>query len=89
MTKKFKSHAHTHHVVIIAMLTLCHSIMSHATLILFPHAFVLTILKSLIPRALWLPQSVILWRLECIIMFLKSQQQRKCPNLRLGETLFI
>ena len=41
-----KHHAHTHHVVIIviiaATLTLCHSITSHATLILNYHAFMLT-----------------------------------------------
>ena len=47
-----------HHVVIvviIAMLTLCYSIMSHAALIIFYRAFMLTLHKSLIPRALWLP----------------------------------
>ena len=55
--------SHTHHVVIIvtttiiAMLTLCYSIMSHATLILYHHASMLTLYTSLIPHALWLPQA--------------------------------
>ena len=50
-----------HHVVIVifvfivAMLILCYSIMSHATLVLFNHAFMLALHKSLISRALWLP----------------------------------
>ena len=48
-TKEFRPHAQTHHiviiviVVIIAMPTLCHSIMSHATLIIFDHACMLTL----------------------------------------------
>ena len=52
------SHAHTHHVdinviiVIIAMLTLCYSIMLHATLILLYHAFMLTLHNSLTSHAL-------------------------------------
>ena len=55
-TKKFKPHAYTHHtvtLVIIAMSTLCHSIVSHATLILYHHASMQT---TLISCALWLPQ---------------------------------
>jgi hypothetical protein len=42
-TKGFKPHTRTHHVVIIViiviitMLTLCYSIMSHATLIIYYH----------------------------------------------------
>jgi hypothetical protein len=56
--QKIKSHAHMHHVVIITMWTLCYSILSHATLILFHHALndMLTLLKSSISRVLWLPQ---------------------------------
>ena len=52
-----------HHVVIIviidiiAMLTLCYSIMLHATLVLFYHASMLAPQNSLISRALWLPQA--------------------------------
>ena len=41
--------------VIIAMLTLRYSIVSHTTL-LFYHASMLTLHNSSIPRALWLPQ---------------------------------
>ena len=52
-TKELKPHAHTPHVVITviivitAMLTLCHSIMSHATLNLFFHVSMLTLHNSL------------------------------------------
>ena len=59
-TKEFKPHARTHHVIIIviivtiAMLTLCYTIMSHATLVLFYHVSMLTLHNSLISRALWL-----------------------------------
>ena len=61
--QEFKPHACTHHVVIIvinvinAMLILCYSIMSHATLILFYHAYKLTLYTSLISHALWLPHA--------------------------------
>ena len=47
-TKEFKPHARTHHIVIIvniiimAMLTLWYSLMSHATLILYYHTSTLT-----------------------------------------------
>ena len=47
-----------HHVVIIviiAMLALCYSIMSHATLMLYDHASMITLQTSLISHALWLP----------------------------------
>ena len=47
-----------HHVVIVvisATLTLCYSVMSHGTLILFYHAFMLTLHKSALSCALWLP----------------------------------
>ena len=36
--------------------TLCNSILSHATLILYYHASMLTLQNSVISRALWLPQ---------------------------------
>ena len=49
-------------VVIIAMSTLSYSIVSHNTLILYDHASMLTLQTSLISRALWLPQGVILGR---------------------------
>ena len=51
------------------MLTLCYSILSYFTLILFHYASMLTLQNSLLSRALWLPQAVILGSLECI-MFL-------------------
>ena len=60
-----------HHVVIIvisvsvAMLTLCYSIVSRATLLLLYHASMLTLHSSFMSHALWLPQSVILRSLEC------------------------
>ena len=63
LSKFFKPHAHTHHIVIIvivdidAVLTLCYSKMSHATLIFFYHTTILTLQNSLMPRALWLPQA--------------------------------
>ena len=72
-TKEFKPHTHMHYVVIIviiaiiAMLTLCYSIMSHATLILFYHAPMLTLSKSLISHIFWLPQARYygtLWEIE-------------------------
>jgi hypothetical protein len=44
--------------MILRRLTLCYSIMSHATLILFYHTCMLTQHNSLILCALWLPQSV-------------------------------
>ena len=56
--KEFKPHACTHHIVItiiIAMSTLCYSIMPHTTLILYYHASMLTLHTSFISRALWLP----------------------------------
>ena len=52
-----------HHVVInvvnfiIAMLTLCYSMMSHAISIFFYHALMLTLQNLLIFCALWLPQA--------------------------------
>ena len=55
-TKEFKQHAHTHHIVIIAMLTLCYSIMLYATLILFYYASVLTPQNPVISHVVWLPQ---------------------------------
>ena len=54
-------------IVIVAMLTLRYSIMSHATLFIFYHASILKLHNSLISCALWLPQNVILWSLECIM----------------------
>ena len=53
---QFKPHVCTHHtiiivnIVIIAMLILCYSIMSHAALIIFYHASILTLQNSLILR---------------------------------------
>ena len=67
--KKFKPHTRTHHVVVIvilAMLTLCYSIMSHATLVLYYHAFMLTLHASLMSCALAVTTYMILGRLECI-----------------------
>ena len=52
-----------HHIVVIiiivntAMLTLCYSIMSRATLIFFCQASMLTLHNSSLSRALWLPQA--------------------------------
>ena len=48
------SHALLVIVVIIAMLTLCYSIISHTTLILFYQTSMLALQNSLISRALWL-----------------------------------
>jgi hypothetical protein len=53
----FKPHARMHHVVIIViivMLTICYSMMSHAIPILVCHTFMLTLQKN--SCALWLPQ---------------------------------
>jgi hypothetical protein len=61
--KEFKPHDRTHHdviiviIVIIVMLTLCYSKMSHATLILYYHAFMLTLHTFFISHELWLPQA--------------------------------
>ena len=44
---KIKPHACVHHVVIIELLTLCYSIIPHATLILYYHASMLTLQTSL------------------------------------------
>ena len=44
-------------IVIIAILTLCYSIMSRITLFLLYHANMLTLHNSWISRALWLPQA--------------------------------
>ena len=58
ITKKFKPHTRMRHIVIIviiAMLTLCYSMMAHATRILYYHASMLTLQSSLISCALWLP----------------------------------
>jgi hypothetical protein len=52
------THSHCHpllFIVVIAMLTLCYSIMSHATLIIFYHASMLLTLQKLsfVSHALW------------------------------------
>jgi hypothetical protein len=47
-------HAHIHHVVIIAMSTLCYSIMSYGTLVHYNHTCMLTLQTSLVLCALWL-----------------------------------
>ena len=49
--------------------TLCHSIMSHATLILFHHVSMLTLRISLMSRALWFLQVSYYGILECIWCF--------------------
>ena len=49
------SHASHWHHVIIAMLTLCYFITTHATLILYCHACMLTLQISLTSCVLWLP----------------------------------
>ena len=57
-TKEFKLHVCMHHIiiiVIIGMLALCVSMMSHTTLILYYHTSMLTLHISLISHALWLP----------------------------------
>ena len=61
-TKQLIPHACTHHIVVIiiniVMLLLCCFIMSHVTLILLYHAFVLTSQNFLISRApCWFPQT--------------------------------
>ena len=55
-SKECKAHSHTHHIVIIAMLTVCHSTMSNDTLISYHHASMLTLQTSVISRALCMPQ---------------------------------
>ena len=44
-----------HHVDIIAMMTLCYSMMSHGTRVLCCHISMLTLHTFLMSRALWLP----------------------------------
>jgi hypothetical protein len=46
---------------------LCYSLVSHATLIQYYHASMLTLQNSVMLRALWLPTCVIIWSLECIL----------------------
>ena len=62
-TRSHTSRCHHCHIVIIAMLTLCYSIMSHATLIPCYQASMLTLETSLILHALWFT-CMILERLE-------------------------
>jgi hypothetical protein len=68
-TQEFKSRACMHHVVIIvniviiAVVTLCYSIMSHVTLVLFYHASMLTPQNSFISQHL-VATSVILWSVQ-------------------------
>ena len=66
-TKEFTPHTCTHHVVIIviiiAMLTFCYSIMSYTTLILYYHAYMLTLRASL--TCTLVATYVMLGRLEC------------------------
>ena len=67
-TKEFKPQACTHHVVIIviiAMLTLCASIMSHVTLFFFYHTSMLNITKLFNITCTLVATSVILRGLEC------------------------
>ena len=56
-TNEFNLNVCTHHVVIIAMLTLYHSRMWHPTLILFYYIFMLALQNSLISHAFWLLQA--------------------------------
>ena len=84
--REFKPHARTLHatiIVIIAMLTLCYPIMSHATLILYYHASMLTLLTLLISCAQCslLATSMILRRLECTRTFIKSFHALIIENL--------
>ena len=59
-----KLHARMHHdvaidviMVVIVMLTLCYSMMSHVTIVTHVyHTFMFTLHNSLISRALWLPE---------------------------------
>jgi uncharacterized membrane protein len=58
--KEIKPHVRTHHVVTVVifnLLTLCYSIMSHITLILYYHASMLILQTSLISYALCLQQA--------------------------------
>ena len=67
----FKPHAHMHCVVIIvvaAMLTSCYSTMSHAALVLYYRACMLTLHTALISCALCFATCMKLGRLECISM---------------------
>ena len=64
-----------HHVVIvviIAILTLCSSVMSHAILLPFYHAFMLTLRKSLISSALWLPHKFDIMEFKVYYYILES-----------------
>ena len=54
---KNSNHMLTCIIVIFAMLTLCYSIMSHVSLILYYYASMLTLQTSLISYALWLPHA--------------------------------
>ena len=53
--QKFKPHDHTHHVVIIALLILCYSILSYVTLSFYYHAseLALQIVRDTEYKATW------------------------------------
>ena len=65
VTRSHTSHCHRC-IVIIAMLTLCYSTISHSTLILFHHTSMLTPHNSLISHTLWLPHA---WCYGVLIVF--------------------
>ena len=48
---------HTFTCIMLSLLTLCFSIMSHATLVFFYHASLSTLRNSLMSSALWLPHA--------------------------------
>ena len=54
-----------HHTTPLKCCTLCYSIMSHATPILYYHASILPLQNSVISRALLVATGVVLWSLEC------------------------
>ena len=64
-------------VVIIATLTLCYSVMSHAKLILFYHTLMLTLQKSLISRALWLSHMFDVMKFKVYYYVLESPITKK------------
>jgi hypothetical protein len=76
-TKEFTPHAHMHHVVIIviiiiiAKLTLCHSIMSHATLIPYYQCIHVKTTKLIYMTCTLVATNVILFSLE----FIQSRNQ--------------
>ena len=86
--KEFKPNAHMHHVVIIIFtkLTLCYSIISHATLLLYHHTPMLTLHYLYNITCTLVATGVILGRWECNSMRLmrRDEQKRKEKTRRKG-----